>query len=189
MEEWRRIDGWPYDVSNLGRVRRLTAKTCTKSGKILRPGLAGKGYPSVRLSRGGEIRTFLVHALVCAAFHGPQPFAGAEVRHLNGIKVDCTSVNLAWGTAADNAFDRMLHGTYDVGENHARSVLTNDRVRDIRNAYAAEKARRAAEGKKRVDNDFWPVLAASHGVNVDTVQTIGRGRGYPAGGVSLAIFG
>jgi hypothetical protein len=53
---------------------------------------------------------FAVHRLV-AEIWLPDPLPGQiQVRHLNGDPFDNRLENLAWGTARDNAEDRMRHG-------------------------------------------------------------------------------
>jgi DNA invertase Pin-like site-specific DNA recombinase len=47
---------------------------------------------------------------VLEAFVGECP-PGHECRHLNGNKTDNRVENLAWGTSAENARDRVRHGT------------------------------------------------------------------------------
>ena len=47
-------------------------------------------------------KTYKVHRLVCEAFHGPAPFEGAVVMHLNEIPDDNRAENLRWGTQREN---------------------------------------------------------------------------------------
>lgn len=49
----------------------------------------------------------MLHELICSSFHGPAPFEGAVVRHLNDIYTDCHKDNLAWGTRLENAQDAI----------------------------------------------------------------------------------
>ena len=43
-----------------------------------------------------------VHQLVCDAFHGPKPFDGAVVIHINEDGLDNRAENLKWGTQKEN---------------------------------------------------------------------------------------
>ena len=43
-----------------------------------------------------------VHRLVCEAFHGPAPFAGAVVIHINEDATNNRPENLRWGTQKEN---------------------------------------------------------------------------------------
>lgn len=106
MEEWRAVVGDPrYEVSNLGRVRSYRRSA---QGRILRPGIASHGYPTVALGRG---HTRTVHSLVAEAFIGSVP-AGQEVRHKNGIRNDPRASNLHYGTRTQNITDAITSGTW-----------------------------------------------------------------------------
>jgi hypothetical protein len=43
-----------------------------------------------------------VHRLICEAFHGPSPFAGAVVIHLDEDALNNRPENLKWGTQKEN---------------------------------------------------------------------------------------
>ena len=60
-----------------------------------------------------------MHRIVALAFAGPQPAARVEVRHLNGNRHDNRALNLAWGTAKENAMDREQHGRTSRGLRHS----------------------------------------------------------------------
>lgn len=63
-----------------------------------------------------------------------------ETRHLDGNRANNRLDNLIWGTKTENYADRHNHGTANNGERHGRAKLTNDKVREIRNLYAAGRA-------------------------------------------------
>lgn len=114
-EEWRILpSNSTYEVSNLGRVRSRDHQVwggCrmgfyTKPGKILQPGIASNGYPTVALGRGN---TRTVHSLVAETFIGPCP-AGMEVRHRDGIRTNPKLDNLCYGTRLENIEDAFRHG-------------------------------------------------------------------------------
>lgn len=65
------------------------------------------GYVRVRLPDAQQylLRDEKKHKLVCTAWHGPKPFNGAVVRHLNDNKNDNSPGNLAWGTNKQNSQD------------------------------------------------------------------------------------
>ena len=75
-EEWRDIKGYPhYQVSNLGRVRRLPYTVIDKNGKtrnqpmiIMQPTDAGKGYRSIGLWKNGKQNTQRLCRIVATAF-------------------------------------------------------------------------------------------------------------------------
>jgi len=113
-EEWRPVEGYEglYEVSNLGRVKSLHPRN---SGKIRALKVKRNGYIAVTLSRNGKLKTVTVHQLVAQAFI-PNPRNLKEVNHLNEIKSDNRSENLAWATRREN----VLYGTR--GENHSRTM-------------------------------------------------------------------
>ena len=110
-EEWRDVVGYEglYQVSDQGRVKSLERTDSwgrTVKERILKPGAKGKGYLFVRLCAGGKTRMFLVHRLVCQAFH-ENPDKKPQVNHLNEDKTDNRACNLEWCTRREN----MNHGT------------------------------------------------------------------------------
>lgn len=100
MEVWKPIVGWPYEASSGGRIRN------SKTDRILRLKPHGGGYKSITLCDGVSKRDFYVHRLVCAAFHGPAPFPGAEADHENDVRDDNRASNLQWMKVADNRAKR-----------------------------------------------------------------------------------
>jgi hypothetical protein len=127
-----------------------------------------RGYHYVRLYIEGRRQRRFVHPLVCEAFHGPKPFPEAQVRHLNGIKSDNRANNLKWGTSAENAADKKVHGTaWDVarGEQHCRAKLTDQQVLKIRERYAA-------------GDILMRELAVMYGVGESRISTIVNRKGW-----------
>lgn len=98
-ENWKAVPGYGglYEVSDLGRVRSYARGTA----RLLRPGIASHGYPTVALGR-GKSRT--VHSLVAEAFLGPRP-AGQEVCHRDGDRANPALSNLVYGTRSENNID------------------------------------------------------------------------------------
>jgi hypothetical protein len=98
------------------------------------------GYRVITCKENGRDKVFAVHVMVCEAFHGARPFPGAQVRHLDGNKLNNRADNLKWGTAAENAADRSKHGDRGRvrGEQNGRSKLTEQQVKAIRDRYAKE---------------------------------------------------
>ena len=47
-------------------------------------------------------KTYKVHQLICAAFHGPKPFPKAVVIHLDENALNNRADNLKWGTQKEN---------------------------------------------------------------------------------------
>lgn len=103
----REIPGWPrYWVSNDGQI-------VGRRGRLLKPSFSKRGYAFVSLPRNGafvnaQAIAVQVHKLVLLAFVGPKP-EGMQCRHLDGNKVNNHISNLVWGTASENALDRIRH--------------------------------------------------------------------------------
>jgi hypothetical protein len=106
------LDHPNYEVSDQGEVRTVgrwvrhprTDKAWRKS-KPLTANITESGHLRVYID--GSQRS--VHVLMLEAFVGPRP-EGAVARHLNGLPDDNRLDNLAWGTVAENAQDRVRHG-------------------------------------------------------------------------------
>lgn len=170
--EWRQITGFPYEVSDDGRVRRTVGgSNNAKAGRILKGHVDKNGYTCVRLSRHGQVYDRKVHRLVCEAFHGTSDLP--LVRHLDGNPGNNRSTNVAWGTDADNAADRDLHGRTRRGETSGRAKLTHRQVEAIRKAH-----RIAAIGRQRVPRGWRQQTAEQYGITVHGLSTIVSGRGY-----------
>jgi hypothetical protein len=132
-EIWNSIPGYSrYEASTLGQIRNRV------TGKTLKPGPAVGGvYRTLDIvDDSGRRASRYVHVLVAATFHGAKPFPAAQVRHLDGDGANNAAWNLSWGTAAQNAQDKRLHGTHRLGEQVAGAKLTADEVRDIRALHA-----------------------------------------------------
>ena len=101
-----------YRVCRCGRVWGA-GKTRGRAYRAMRIKPGQGGYLWVQLQNPGRKRS--VHRLVAIVFHGPPPFHGAQVRHLDGNPINNTAENLAWGTAKQNAEDRDAHGRTATG--------------------------------------------------------------------------
>ena len=132
-EEWRPVEGWPYEVSSWGRVRGQK--------KILRfqskgPDRQGNTYGHLKVTlkrndardRGEDMKDFGVHQLVLRAF-GPE--GSGEVRHLNGISWDNTAANLTWGSSLENRHDAHLHGTMSHRYTSRQTKLSDEAITEI----------------------------------------------------------
>lgn len=130
MTEWRVIPHYPlYEVSDRGEVRG------PKGLRKLSP--VSKGYVKVALFNEKGRLDIPVHILVCQVFNGPKPYPEANALHKNNIRDDNRPDNLYWGTAKDNADDRIRSGikTGQIGEDHHRAKLTWVEVNEIRQAF------------------------------------------------------
>lgn len=111
-EEWRAVVGWEclYEVSSLGRVRRLRPyRGATYAGRVMRGGHDPDGYVMVSLSDRSRRTRVAVHRLVCEAFHGSKPSSLSHAAHWSGNKDDNSASNLRWATPAENMGNYILN--------------------------------------------------------------------------------
>lgn len=134
-EDWRRVKACEaYEVSNLGRIRRILPGKRTKPGNILKS-MGNVRYRTATLVHNGNRHYVHIHVLVCETFHGPRPSPIHQVAHLNGNSHDNRAENLAWCTANENAEHKISHGTNVYGERVYGSKLTRQDVLKIRSLH------------------------------------------------------
>lgn len=93
-ELWAKIEGYDYEVSNLGRVRN-------RKGQIMH--LKGQRYLNVGLRRNGEPQKFfLVHRLVAKSFVPGRSETRNQVNHIDGNRKNNKASNLEWCTQSEN---------------------------------------------------------------------------------------
>ncbi|MCA4754789.1 HNH endonuclease [Mycolicibacterium fortuitum] len=121
-ETWLPVPGFEglYEVSSLGNVRSVDRVVVggpyglpqTRKGRVRKPQTDHGGYHRVMLYRDGRPgESHGIHKLVALAFHPDGWFEGADVRHLDGVRTNNASSNLAWGTRSENERDKIAHGT------------------------------------------------------------------------------
>lgn len=104
-EIWKPVFGYEdyYEVSSLGRVRRLKKTRGTRPGRILSPAAINRnrGYLVVGLHRKDKQIMNYVHRIVASSFIGP-PRKGLVVNHKDGDKQNNNVKNLEWCTQSEN---------------------------------------------------------------------------------------
>ena len=102
IELWKDIKGYEglYQVSNLGRVKRVT------TGGILKGRQNPHGYLLVTLSKNNIKSTKTIHRLVAEAFI-PKTENNPQANHIDEDKTNNKVSNLEWVTAKEN----INHGT------------------------------------------------------------------------------
>ena len=143
VERWTRALGFEtdYEVSSLGRIRRIVRK------KALVPTRIGyDGYPVVTLYYEHRAVFLTVHRMVLEAFVGRRP-AGKECRHLDGDKTNCALSNLRWGTRKQNERDRRLHGKPKA----AAKKFTDSEILEIRKAFDRGQTARVVAQRFGID--------------------------------------
>lgn len=117
-EQWLHVPDWEglYEVSDLGRVRRVAGGQGARANHILKqhPVSAGN-YLGVTLCRNGMRRSAMVHTLVLEAFSGARP-PGMEACHSDGDSHNNRATNLRWDTVAENKLDTVRHRTHRYGK-------------------------------------------------------------------------
>lgn len=135
-EEWRDIAGFEgvYQVSNLGRVKRIKAERRTRGGYILKNIRQKIGYSSVNLSRSGKSAMYYIHRLVAEAFM-PNPENKPEIDHIDGSRDNNKVDNLRWCTRKENqnfpiakkrhgiATTKTLTGRNGISSNSAKAII------------------------------------------------------------------
>jgi hypothetical protein len=164
-EVWRHVVGHAgYEVSDRGRVRSWKPirrhAALPEAPRLLKLSVTAKGYLRVALvSHEGRFMA-AVHRLVLTTFVGP-PGPGMEACHSNGDRKDNRLVNLRWDTRKHNSADKILHGTWQGGENNGASRLTDDDVACIR-------AQRGFIWRRN--------LSEIYGVSADYISVLQRGK-------------
>ncbi len=161
-ERWLPVDGWPYEVSDHGGVRRdSTAARGTRPRRTLLPFSNPKGYVSVTLCDAPRERRVFVHTLVLVAFVGVAP-VGFQANHLGGDKANNRLTNLEWVTPKENYAHAVRSGLTARGERNGSAILTVAKVREVRTRI------RAGERQKDIAEVF--------GVSRQSVGDITAGR-------------
>ncbi|MCF7545564.1 NUMOD4 domain-containing protein [Pseudomonas petrae] len=159
-------------------VPNLEGYFATEDGEIVSVRSGSKRIIKQRLNDGYYVVTLAVsvgglrqrhrlqaHRLILMAYAG-LPAADRNIaRHLNGQSTDNRSVNLAWGTAKDNAQDSIRHGTLGPGMKARRRKLTDVQVREI------IARRKAGESSARLSIEF--------GVHEHYIPRLCSGKAWP----------
>lgn len=117
-EEWLPVSGYEglYSVSSRARVRTEGTGRGRTPGRILKASPAVNGYRVVTLWKSNSSKQFYVHRLVCRAFNGEAPEGQDHVLHGDGDPLNNLPENVRWGTAAENVWDSISHGTLRNGQ-------------------------------------------------------------------------
>ena len=135
-EIWKDIKGYEglYQVSNLGRVKRVT------TGRILKGMNSGSGYVQVGLYKQGVISRKLIHRSVAQAFI-PNQENKSEVNHIDEDKTNNNVNNLEWSTRTEN----INHGTRNERVSKIKSIpiiATNLKTGESREFYGTSECAR-----------------------------------------------
>ena len=118
MEEWRKIDGFPYEISNFGNVASLNYNHTGKR-QLLKPAYRGE-YAFVVLQDGTYRTPQLIHRLVAFAFvENLDPENYTIVDHIDRNKQNNRADNLRWTNHSGNAFNQPFKGN-KIGHQYIR---------------------------------------------------------------------
>lgn len=117
MEEWRPVRGLEdnYEVSNLGRVRRIKSGCGTYEGRILNFLNHSNGYVIAPMTLNSKKHRRYVHRMVAEAFI-PNPDGKPEVNHIDGNKHNNCVDNLEWATRSENNRHMFRTGLVDMAK-------------------------------------------------------------------------
>jgi hypothetical protein len=172
-ELWRPVPGFEglYEVSDRGKVKSLARTVTRKNGqtyplceRILKPCFHRDGYLWVKLYRNDISKMFFIHRLMLLAFRGPPADPNMDGCHENDIKSDNRLSNLQWKTTLANIADRTRNGNTARGSRAGKAKLTESKVLDLRNRYAA--------------GVHYKTLARQFGVAIPTIPSIVQGRSW-----------
>ncbi len=169
MEEWRPVVGneTEYEVSSLGRVRRIGRARGAQVGHIMRLWASGrrrnqpKGYLHVGIHNKGRS----IARLVLEAFVGVAPADQPQANHIDGDTHNNHLTNLEWVSQGENISHAYRLGLKprpkQQGSLNNYSKLTEDDVRLIRRGGPAKQ------------------LSEQLGVSLDCIYRARRGDTWP----------
>ncbi len=155
MEIWKDVIGYEgiYQVSNMGRVKRIKQSAGAKAGRVLKETLGKDGYNYVKIYKEGLGKRYSLSRGVATAFI-PNPENKPQVNHKNGIKTFNWPENLEWITSSENhlhaihvlGFKPVVAPAY--GERNGMAKLKDKDVLEIRKLLAQTSLTQVQIGKK-----------------------------------------
>lgn len=194
-EIWKPVPGYEgyYQVSSLGRVKRIKGGKGTVSGSILKNSITNCGYFNVGLSVNSKLKIVGVHRLVAEAFI-PNPDNKPEVNHINGDKQDNRIVNLEWSTRSENIqhawMTGLIKGRTDKHHTEESRNKISEALKGKHCAHYTEEIRKkiseAKKGNKNVKDRIWVNNGTeNHRVKPDKLQEY-LNKGYVLGRIKAA---
>lgn len=157
-EIWKPIKNYEglYEVSNLGKVRRLKFINGVYNFNQIREckqTLNTWGYMTVNLCKNGKSNTKRVHRLVAVAFLGE---SNLQIDHINGNKQDNRLVNLEYVTPKENTKRAWKKGLAKNTE-HQREVAKKVMIERWKNNSHRSKngIKRTLQEKREYNKNFY----------------------------------
>jgi hypothetical protein len=156
IEVWRAVYSGKYEVSNFGRARRAMPARNSAVGRILPPQLSrNRRYVGYNFYDGHKVHFKQVHRIVARLFLGePEGWEDLEVNHKDGNGLNPHVDNLEWCTSSENMLHAYATGLKQGRKGMAccRAKLTDDDVREIRNAVASGRSQYGLANEYGVTN-------------------------------------
>lgn len=124
LEEWKPIKGYEgiYEVSNLGRVKRIKESPNRHYGKILKLRDNGHGYLRVGLRDSSKQQHKLIHKLIAEAFI-PNPDKKPYIDHIDGDILNNRIDNLRWCSQKENCNNPVSRERYKSAKTGLYGIL------------------------------------------------------------------
>lgn len=192
MEVWKDIKNYEgvYQVSNLGRVKRLATTTIMRNQtccweqpleeRVFTPSPSRQGYPQVVLTMGNNKRTARVHRLVAEHFLKPPSeelvqdclktgLSYVPVNHIDNNPANSRVENLEWCNIKHNndwcRETRRARYDKNTGDSNFNNILSKDDVLKIVELVKGGKLSQTE-------------IAEQFGVKQITVSNIWKGRSW-----------
>lgn len=166
-EIWKPILGWPYEVSNMGKVKNAN------NGNTVKPWRQKSGYLNADLHLNGVKKSYRVHRLVAEAFI-PNPDGKTEVNHIDGNKENNAVDNLEWATHKENMGHAFDNGLCQISDSHLQEL--KEKLSD------PEVRKKASESRKRA-------VIRSDGEIFDSVKSAAESCGVKPSTISSHLHG
>lgn len=171
-EEWATIFGYEgvYEISSIGRIRRLAGKHCS-NGRIIKLNTI-RGYKYIILCKNNIRKSYKVHRLVALAFI-PNPKNKFTVNHKDCDKSNNNVNNLEWATQTENIRHSWKLGrgksNYPKpkkGDQNHLSKISDSQAIEIKEIYLS-----TVRGHRDIKG-----IALRYGISERHVIRIGRGQ-------------
>lgn len=134
-EIWKPVVGFEgaYEVSSLGKLKRIADACGTHTGRIVRCSVVRRGYIRTALSYKSKITWQFVHRIVAMAFI-PNPENKPCVNHIDCCPSNNKVSNLEWVTYRENTTHAQENNRIIVGEQCTFTKLKSSDILLIRSS-------------------------------------------------------